>query len=231
MEIRRRWEFLRETQFRKEKGLLLMAIILLRGGFELYEFIRTHFYPEKNWPLARDILEWMPWYWWVIAVLCLLVIFLFEGGFHAVRNRDKAIALQSDINKIPQSGPMALGTPDSPIITEPVVQIHLDNFPYATGYGLTDGFPNESSPDTFWVKVFAEIEITQNANIETLELKLGNERIPVHREPKLEFQRFHYHWFEIPRKVIPERHMGQLIAKADGKWWASKEFSIQIPKR
>jgi hypothetical protein len=147
-----------------------MAIILLRGGFELYEFIRTHFYPEKNWPLARDILEWMPWYWWVIAVLCLLVIFLFEGGFHAVRNRDKAIALQSDINKIPQSGPMALGTPDSPIITEPVVQIHLDNFPYATGYGLTDGFPNESSPDTFWVKVFAEIEITQNANIETLEL-------------------------------------------------------------
>jgi hypothetical protein len=82
-----------------------------------------------------------------------------------------------------------------------------------------------------WVKVFADIKISNNTDIETLELKLGNERIPAYRELKLEFQRFHYHCFEISRKVNPGIHTGQLMAKADGKWWASKEFSIEIPKR
>jgi hypothetical protein len=167
--------------------------------------------------------QWAKYLWFASAIITCFAVTLI--AFHRIRKqRDK---LQSALDKIP----LALGTPDSPIIAEPVVQIHLDNFPYATGYGLTDGFPKEFGGKPFWVKVFAEIDISKNTNIETLELKLGNERIPVHREPKLEFQRFHYHCFQISRKVNPGKHIGQLIAKADGKWWASKEFSIEIPKQ
>ena len=53
--------------------------------------------PDK-WPRFYDLMSFMPWWAWVIALLGMLVILMFEGGFRSSRSKDETIlALRQEI--------------------------------------------------------------------------------------------------------------------------------------
>lgn len=112
-----RCRFLWDTQLHRKRGVLMVAIVsvLALGGLYDLGVAQAVSNPEE-WPRFYDLMSFMPWWAWVIALLGTLVIFMFEGGFRASRSKDETIlALKRELadREVPSALPLTV-TVDPP---------------------------------------------------------------------------------------------------------------------
>ena len=96
--MRSRWQFLKESQLRKDRGIAFATIVALATVAGLYDLGVAQLArdPDK-WVRIRDVIGFLPWYIWVLMAMLGVMASLFEGGYRATANRDLK-ALQESLS-------------------------------------------------------------------------------------------------------------------------------------
>jgi hypothetical protein len=210
--MRYRWEFLRETQFRKDRGIAIGVITAVIGVLAFYDLVVAQLAEDpENWPRAQDILGWLPWYVWVLLGLLLLAVVLFEGGFRATRIRDKVIdELQTKSGKR----------------TVPQLTIQIRETRFRRTF---DSETKEPRTALYW-EVLATLSPNTVMQIGDVELALSNGmKIKAQKIPTNALERTESHWFRFPlANTVHGVVRGHISVLAGGQMWHTDEFKLEV---
>lgn len=138
-----RWQFLKESQYRKGTGITLGVLVLVFMLVTGYDLAVSQLADDPNkWLRIRDILQLFPWYIWVLLVLALFIGFFFEGGYRAVDRRDAVIqGLEGQQRQLAVvAGSPGQGThPIGPSMTVPILWGTVIFGPIGVTQGLLTG--------------------------------------------------------------------------------------------
>ncbi len=122
-----RWKFVFSVIYRPWKAW----ISLLFGVISFYDLFLSQFISDKaksRFPIVADIIKYINWPWhiWVILLLVLMVIFIFEGAFRYLSHAFERPEL-IELNKLRAKG-VQLRNEGFVLLSENSVEHWIENF-------------------------------------------------------------------------------------------------------
>lgn len=190
------------------------GLAVIQGGWNLFNNEPLFSYIAVNIPLWPRILLLVIFF--AIAIFGLvLVIRIFQ--------RTSKLDMEKNMN--------AILTP-TPIQPTPTLYIeaHVEGF----GQPDDDGYPPSDDNTILWIRIYLRFNVLATMLVESMTLDISGSRIPDLNWKSMEVsesQPIGYVYFALPSTITPGQHSAKILAFAEGEWWASKPFSVDVPKR
>jgi hypothetical protein len=197
------------------------VIMLIGGGLATIQGIWNLFSNQSLFPyIAANVSLWpkvlLSVIFSAIAIFgIVLVIIIFR--------RTSKLGMGKNTNATLTSAPIQ---PPSALY----IEAHVE------GFGQPDdaGYPPSDDNTILWIRIYLLFNVLATMLIESVKLDILGNYIPDLNWKSMEVnepQPIGYSYFALPSTITSGQHSAKILAFAEGKWWPSKPFPVDVPKR